>query len=310
MQIPDSLAGYVESYTESLKVHAYSPRTVKSYLASLGVFRSYLRGTGMSDLREFNGANLQDYQRWLKQQRYADWTISTHVQALRRFFEQLEATQVILLNPCLGQRPSRICQRLPRAVLTIGEVKRLLAAPSTATRVGVRDRAILEVFYSSGVRLEEMTQLTLSTMDCQNGFVRVDRGKGGKDRIVPMGRAACEWVRRYAQDVRNRWLCGLQGSTALWLSSRQPHEPLKSQAFEAMVKQCGRIAGIGKNVTPHVLRHTCASHLVASGASIAHVQRLLGHASIRTTQIYVRTTIAEIKATHRQAHPRNEGGAR
>ena len=149
-----------------------------------------------------------------------------------------------------------------------------------------------------------MARLTIHDADYKNGFVRVTKGKGGKDRVVPLGRKACDYVREYLQKVRSEWSKANRDERALWLSSKQPHGPLKSQAIEVMVKQYGREAGIKKNVTPHVWRHTCATHLVTDGANIAYVQRLLGHRSLRTTQIYTRTTIAEIKAMHTKAHPK------
>ena len=148
-----------------------------------------------------------------------------------------------------------------------------------------------------------MARLTIHDVDCRNGFVRVNKGKFAKDRMVPLGRKASDYVREYLQKVRAQWSKTNRDERALWLSSKQPNGPLKSQAIAVMVKQYGRQAGLEKTVTPHVWRHSCATHLVADGANIAYVQRLLGHRSLRTTQIYTRTTIAEIKATHAHAHP-------
>ena len=139
-----------------------------------------------------------------------------------------------------------------------------------------------------------------------NGFLRVTQGKCAKDRVVPLGQSACEALRAYIQKVRQQWAPVPSTQKALWLASSYPHGPLKSQAIEVMVKRYGRVAGLEKRLTPHVWRHTCATHLVASGANIACVQRLLGHSSLRTTQIYVRTSIPEIKAMHNQVHPRNQ----
>jgi site-specific recombinase XerD len=232
--------------------------------------------------------------------------VQVHLQALRRFFEHLETTDVILVNPCAGITLPKLASRLPKVVLTQGEARALLDAPDTQTEIGIRDKAVLEMFYSTGIRLAEMARLTIHDADYKNGFVRVTKGKGGKDRVVPLGRKACDYVREYLQKVRAEWSKTNRDERALWLSSKRPHGPLKSQAIEVMVKQYGREAGIAKPVTPHVWRHTCATHLVTDGANIAYVQRLLGHRSLRTTQIYTRTTIAEIKATHAKAHPRSK----
>ncbi len=305
MQTLDHFEPHLKVFTEAMQVHGYSLATIRHYRASLGVFLGYLQTKGIADVREVTGVTVRGYQLWLQKHQYAGWTILARLQAVRRFFDHLERTQILLLNPCLGQESPKVPYRLPKAVLTVDQARRVLEGPATGTAVGIRNRAILEVFYSSGIRLEEMTRLTLGDVDTTNGFLRVNHGKYAKDRVVPLGRNACEWVRRYVEQVRSRWSPPPDNEPALWLSSRQPREPLKKQAIELMVRHCGRLAGIPGKVTPHVWRHTCATHLVASGADIAYVQRLLGHASLRTTQVYVRTSIPEIKATHAQAHPRN-----
>lgn len=301
--IPQALDEYRAAFLEALKIHRASPATIKGRAGSLSVFFRYLTGQGVADVRDVSRQTIKDYQLGLLAQDYTPMTVATHMQAVRRFFEHLEKTSVILVNPCDGIPVPRQGDRLPKAVLTEKEAKVLLDAPDTQTPAGIRDRAILETFYSTGIRLEEMARLSIHDVDYRNGFVRVTKGKFAKDRMTPLGRKACDYVREYLQKVRAEWSKSNRDERALWLSSMQPHGPLKSQAIEVMVKQYGRAAGIEKRVTPHVWRHTCATHLVADGANIAYVQRLLGHRSLRTTQIYTRTTIAEIKATHAQAHP-------
>lgn len=291
-------------FLEALKIRHCSPATVKSWTGSLNVFFDYLGGRGVSDVREINRPTIEDYQRWLQKRSYAALTVISRMEALRRFFEYLEATDQIFLNPCAGVALPRLARRLPKAVLTEQEAQTVLEAPDTQRSVGIRNRAILETFYSTGIRLEETARLNVDDVDCRNGFVRVNKGKGANDRMVPLGRAAAEAVAEYLEKIRSGWTKGNQEQRALWLSCKAPHGPLKSQAIAVMVKHYGRQVGIKKSVTPHVWRHTCATHLVADGANIAYVQRLLGHRSIRTTQIYTRTTIAEIKATHARAHPR------
>ena len=304
MNATDSLETQRTHFLEALKIHHCSSATIKSRQASLAVFFCWLSGSGIADVREVSRQTVRDYQLWLQGRGYAVPTVQVHLQALRRFFEHLETTDVILVNPCAGITLPKLASRLPKVVLTQGEARALLDAPDTQTKIGIRDKAVLEMFYSTGIRLAEMARLTIHDADYKNGFVRVTKGKGGKDRVVPLGRKACDYVREYLQKVRSEWSKANRDERALWLSSKQPHGALKSQAIEVMVKQYGREAGIKKNVTPHVWRHTCATHLVADGANIAYVQRLLGHRSLRTTQIYTRTTIAEIKAMHTKAHPR------
>ena len=193
-------------------------------------------------------------------------------------------------------------------VLTPDEARRVLATPDVRTPAGLRDRAILETFYSTGLRLAEFARLTVSDVDHGSGFVRVNRGKGGHDRVVPIGAVACRCIRAYLAQARAQWLQAAQSKRdepALWLISRAPHSPLQPQMIEVMVKQYGRASGLAKHLTPHVWRHTCATHLVAHGASLAAVQLQLGHRSLRSTQIYTRVAIPDLVAMHHRAHPRS-----
>jgi integrase/recombinase XerD len=306
------------AFVEAMKVRRFSKATLASYQGSLAMFFDYLRNAGIDDVREVSRQTIADYQLWLSGKPYTDWTRVARLQAVRRFFEHLEKTDVLLVNPCAGMMLPKIEKRLPRNVLTPEEARALLNAPNTQTKIGIRDKAILEMFYSTGIRLEEMARLTVHDVDHRNGFVRVNKGKFAKDRVVPLGRKACDYVREYLDKVRLEWAraavkSGHEQATderALWLSSKNPHAPLKSQMIEVMVKQHARRAGLQKRVTPHVWRHTCATHLVANDANVVYVQRLLGHRSLRTTQIYARVAVPELKATHRQAHPAHDRKAK
>jgi len=298
-----SILGEAHAFLEALKIRGFSPATIKSRHSSLSVFFAWLAGMGIADLREVNRQTVRNYQLWLLSRGHADTTVQVHLQALRRFFEHLEAADIVLVSPCDGIFLPKLVRRLPKVVLNHSQAMALLNTPDTQTKMGIRDKAILEMFYSTGIRLNEMARLTIQDADCAGGFLRVTNGKGGKDRIVPLGSQACQYVRIYMQKVRLDWTKVTRDEHALWLTSRHPHGALKSQAIEAMVTQYGHESGL--NVTPHVWRHTCATHLVADGANIAYVQQLLGHRSLRTTQIYTRTTIGEIKTTHSNSHPRS-----
>lgn len=306
MKTPTILSSDVEQFLETMKVRHYSSATRESYRASILAFCAFLAAQGISDLRAVDQDDLRRYVLWLQAKPYASWTVVLRIQAVRRFYEHLEEAGRVLLNPCSGLPPLKQVPRLPKTVLTINEAWAVLNAPNTATKVGLRDKAILEVFYSTGIRLEEMTHLHLQDVDCREGFLRVNNGKYGKDRIVPLGRTACGAVTAYVQQARSNWVQDHASESALWLASRKPHGPLKKQVIAVLVKHYAQQAGIGKPVTPHVWRHTCATHLVADGANMAYVQRLLGHQSLRTTQVYARTTVTEIKTTHAHTHPRNQ----
>ena len=296
------------AFVESLRVRRYAPATLATRAQSLAVFFSFLAERAVADVREVTREHIRGFAAWLAAKTYTDHTRCAHLAALRAFFTHLERIDAILVNPCADLVLPRLARRLPRGVLTPAEARRVLDAPDVQTRTGLRDKAILEVFYSTGLRLAELARLTVFDLDHRNGFVRVNRGKGGKDRIVPIGAKACGYVREYLAQVRLEWSKANRDERALWLSSKRPHGPLKMQMIEVMVKHHGRAAGV--RVTPHVWRHTCATHLVANGANLAAVQRQLGHKSLRTTQLYTRVAIPDLIAMHAKAHPRSRSARR
>jgi integrase/recombinase XerD len=195
--------------------------------------------------------------------------------------------------------------RLPRNVLSQAEAKRILDAPYTQTKQGIRDKAILELFYSTGIRGEEMAQLTVLDVDCKNGFARVTKGKFAKDRVVPMGTKAAEYVAEYLRQVRGPWSQHQKDERALWLCSIWPHGPMKKQAIAVLVRNYKKLAGVDRPGRTHLWRHTCATHLVQGGANLAYVQRLLGHRNLQTTQIYTRVSGVEVAQTIKRKHPRS-----
>ena len=192
MTFPESLESHRAAFLESLRVRNFSPATLASYGQSLDLFFRFLSGRGIEDVREADRRTIRDYQTWLMQRGYTIWTVHARLIALRRFFEHLEKTDTVLLNPCGSLVLPKLEDRLPRNVLTPAEARRILDQPDTQTRKGIRDKAILEVFYSTGIRLEEMSKLTTHDVDTRNGFLRVNKGKFAKDRVTPMGRKASQ----------------------------------------------------------------------------------------------------------------------
>ncbi|MGI8431968.1 MAG: tyrosine-type recombinase/integrase [Chthoniobacterales bacterium] len=305
MIFTDALEALRSSFLESLRVRGQSPATLRARSQSLSTFFLWLTSAGIEDVRELTREHLRAYQLALTQQGLTTYTLHAKLSGLRRFFEHLESTDAILLNPCLGMILPKLEDRLPRNVLSQAEARRVLDAPDTQTKKGIRDRAILELFYSTGIRGEEMAALSLHDVDCKNGFVRVTKGKCAKDRVVPMGQKASAYVTEYLREVRLPWSAQRKDERALWLCASEPHGALKKPAIALMVDQYKKLAGIERPGRTHLWRHTCATHLVQNGANLAYVQRLLGHRSLETTQIYTRVAPAEAQATHRKAHPRS-----
>lgn len=302
-------------FLEALQLRGYAASSLRTYEGSLKVFFRFLNGRAIRDVREVDREVIRGYALWLGRERFPDsgpYAIQSrhvHLKTIRRFFEYLEQTDAILINPCTGIRLPKLEDRLPRTILSAEEVRRMLDGPDTGSPGGIRDRAILELFYSTGIRLEEMTRLRIHDVDFENGLVRVTKGKFARDRVVPCGDGAARCVREYMENVRATWIAApwdgiCRIDHALWLSSRRPHAPLESQTIQVMVKQYARAVGIERPITPHVWRHTCATDMVGNGADLMQVKQLLGHRSLKTTQIYTRVTVSEVQATHRCAHPR------
>jgi site-specific recombinase XerD len=297
----DSLEEQRLQFAESLRVRRLSPASVENYTRQLVRFFRFLAQQAVTDARAVTRAHLRAYQLHVQAQLGSAWTRTGYLQAVRLFFKFLEKTDAVLLSPCVElviHRP----KALPGATLTGEQAKRVLNAPNTQRKIGLRDRAILEVFYSTGLRLKEMTALSLYDVDYANGFVRVNKGKGGKDRVVPLGWRACRAVRTYLLHARAVWAEHNRDEPALWLQSGRPHRAMKRAAIQYAVRKYAK--ALGAKGSPHVWRRTCATHLLAGGASPIYVQRLLGHQSLETTQVYTKIALAEVKATFRRSHPR------
>lgn len=306
------------AFLESLRVRGQSPATLKARSQSLSTFFLWMAGEGIEDVREVTREHMRAYQLWLINRppgdnrpcgsHFTTHTVHMKLISLRRFFEHLEATDAVLINPCVGLILPKFEDRLPRGVLSQAEARRVLDAPDTQTKKGIRDKAILELFYSTGIRGEEMAALTLHDVDTKAGFVRVTKGKFAKDRVVPMGAKAADYVAEYLRKVRFPWSQHQKDERSLWLASIWPHGPLKKQAIAAMVRDYKLLAGVERPGRTHLWRHTCATHMVQGGANLAYVQRLLGHRSLETTAIYTRVSAAEVADTIRRKHPRSGAG--
>lgn len=221
------------------------------------------------------------------------------VSTLRRFYRFLLREGVVSTDPTSRIEAPRLGRPLPKA-LTEAEVESLLHAPDCATPLGLRDRAMLEVLYASGVRVSELVGLSLSQVNLRQGVLRVS-GKGDKTRLVPIGEAALTWLTRYSSQARPLLLDGT-ASDVLFPTRRRT--AMTRQSFWHLIKRYARIAGILKPLSPHTLRHSFATHLLNHGADLRVVQLLLGHSDLSTTQIYTHVARARLQALHATHHPR------
>jgi integrase/recombinase XerD len=294
----------LEGFRKEMGVRAYAEATAKAYGQSLRTFFGWLGGRGVMDVRRVGLDDLRAYQAHLLE-KYGERRAvqSVRVRAVKRLFEWLEASGKVLVNPAEGIQEPKKARSLPRGVLTVEEVERLLAVPDLMDSVGVRDRAILEVLYSAGLRLGELVRLKMTDLDLQGGLVRVLKGKGNKDRVVPMGESAVRFVRAYLANVRPKW--APEGCEWVWVS--RMGRRVSGAAVAVRVKGSGKAAGL--KVTPHQLRHTFATHLVAKGAPVEVVSKMLGHTRLEMTQRYARVAAVDVKAAHESAHPGERGEA-
>jgi integrase/recombinase XerD len=254
-------------------------------------------------------ATLTEFQRWVYYQptkRGAARGVLNQngiLAAVKSFCRFLKAEGILSGDPAQGIAYAREPRRLPRNVLTPQEAKRIIEAVDTTTVLGYRDRTILEVLYATGIRNQELRQLTVDDVNLEEGLLRVNDGKGGKDRVTPLGQTASRFLETYIKGIRPQLAAG-QNAAALFLSFRG--KPIDAHTVGDLVKRHARLAKVRKHVTPHVWRHTCATHLVKNNANLRHVQDLLGHGSLATTERYLQLTITDLKAAHAKFHPREK----
>jgi len=250
---------------------------------------------GQADLAEFIGS--------LRERGLGPRSQARHLFAARGFYRFALREGLVARDPTENLRPPKAFRALPR-YLTPAQVETLLAAPDVSNPVGLRDRAVLEVMYATGLRASELTGLTTEGLDMELGVVRV-LGKGRKERLVPLGREARRWVKRYAAEAREVFVRARAGggpSPLLFLSRRGGR--LTPMGLWGLVRRHAVAAGIEKVLTPHVLRHSFASHLLERGADLRALQDMLGHADISTTQIYTHVTRERLRQLYDKFHPR------
>jgi len=294
------LSGWLTDYVEHLRVErGLADRTTRSYQAELRRWAAWAREGDVDPLRP-TVDQLRDFLRHLEASGLSPRSRARSLSSLRGFLRYLLARDRIDSDPTELLRVREGRRRLPRA-LSPEEVDRLLEAPDVATAEGVRDRAMLEVAYGCGLRVSELVGLRLGDVDREEGLVRV-RGKGGKHRLVPIGDEAADWVGRYLREVRGG-LGPRPSEVGMFLGRRG--RPLTRQWFGKLLKIHARTAGLpGERVSPHVLRHSFATHLLAGDADLRAVQAMLGHARIVTTEVYTHVDRERLKSVYERHHPR------
>jgi len=281
-----------------------SPYTVRNYTTDLigsknikGFF-SFLAERGIKSLDEVDRIALRDYMAYLMEQGVVKASIARKLSAIRSFYRYLLREEVLTASPAEKTSTPKLDKRLP-SFLTIQEMGRLLESPDIAKPQGKRDRAFIELFYASGLRVSELVQLNMEQIDLDAREIRVI-GKGSKERMVLMGKPAAEALNVYIKHSRPE-LMGRRSSSALFLNRYGGR--LTERMVQIILAKYARAAGISKKVHPHKLRHTFATHMLDGGADLRVVQELLGHADLSSTQIYTHVTKTQAKKVYLAAHP-------
>lgn len=294
---------YVEPFLDYLALErGLRPGTLAAYRTDIRRFASYLADQGISDPSTIDHRVLHEYQSRLRGEGLAATTIRRAQSALRAYFGFLAAEGIVPEDPTDRMDRPAAAKKLPE-FLTQDEAARVVEAVDPDSPAYWRDRAVLELLYATGMRVSELTGLSLGDVDLEEGSCLVF-GKGGKERLVPVGAVALEVVRRYLASARRAFDRG-RARGALFLN---PHgSRLSRMSIWTIVTRAARRAGIDRAISPHTLRHSCATHLLEGGADLAAVQELLGHADISTTQIYTHLDREYLRETHRRYHPRSQG---
>jgi integrase/recombinase XerD len=292
-------------FTEHLKLLNRSPATMDAYATNA---RLFLKTIDIPDVRQITTGVIEQYIAGLYDHRTADnkpyslSTICVKIRSIKRFFEYLESANIIFIDPAGFIAEPQQSRGKIKDTLTAKEVKAILDQPNLGTLMGIRDRAIMEVFYSAGIRTEELCNLTVFDVDLTGHMLRVTRGKGRKDRVVPLGRHAVRFAKEYITRVRPHYTKKNRASRHLFVNYYG--QPITTQVIAIMIRKYKTAAKIRKNVTAHTFRHTFATDLIKNGADIRAVQKMLGHADIRTTQMYIRSLGIDLKKAHTRTHPR------
>ncbi len=274
-----------------------SKNTLESYRADLSQFAAWL-AKHSKQLMTANQADIQQYLA-VKFPQSKPRSIGRLIASMRRFYRYCLRENLIQTDPTLQIESPKLPRSLPKS-LNEQEVEDLLNAPDIGVPIGLRDRAMLELLYASGLRVSELVTVKVNEVSTQDGVVRVT-GKGSKTRLVPMGEEAADWITKYLKEARPEIL-QKRLSDALFVTARA--ECMTRQAFWYLIKRYALQAGIHKHMSPHVLRHAFATHLLNHGADLRVVQMLLGHSDISTTQIYTHVARERLKQLHSVHHPR------
>ncbi len=291
---------YVNSFINYLAVErGLAPNTLESYGRDLRQFQSYLQSSDMDMVKDSDRTIIMGYLQSLQGKGRAVSTISRNLAAIKSFYQYLLREHYVEKDPAATLEAPKLEKKLPK-ILTIKEVEELLRQPNSFLPAGMRDKAMLELLYATGIRVSELISLNISDVNLDMGYIKCF-GTGAKERIVPLGSIAAKAVQEYIQKGRLKLVRSYE-EPALFVNHHGKR--LTRQGFWKIIKKYAQEAHILKDITPHTLRHSFATHLLENGADLRSVQEMLGHADISTTQIYTHVTKNHLKEVYDKTHPR------
>ena len=294
------MANYVEEFIHYLAVErVLAPTTMESYGRDLQQFHLYLKNSNLELIRDSSRNIILNYLNALQAKGRAVSTISRNLAAIKSFYQYLVRQRYLEKDPAANLESPKLEKKLPK-ILTVGEVEELLKQPNNFMPGGIRDKAMLELLYATGIRVSELISLNSADINLDMGYIKC-YGRGSKERVVPLGSIAAKCVQEYINKGRPK-LVRTYDETALFVNHHGNR--LTRQGFWKIIKKYAQEANITKDITPHTLRHSFATHLLENGADLRSVQEMLGHADISTTQIYTHITKNRLKEVYDKAHPR------
>ena len=293
------MADYVASYHNYLENEKHaSANTLSSYVRDVNQFRDWLMGQGVTDLRKVKKELITRYMENLNSRGKSPATITRSAASLKSFYGYMASSGIMKTNPAKGVASAKVERKYPE-VLTSREVELFLEQPKCVDEKGYRDHAMLELLYATGIRVSELIGLNMEDVNLPAGFIRCS--SRGKERIIPLYQAAVKALQDYVKDIRPR-LIASPDETALFVN--MSGERMSRQGFWKIIKYYQERADINKDITPHMLRHSFAVHLLENGADLRSIQEMLGHADISSTQIYTHVIKKQLKDVYNKAHPR------
>uniref|UniRef100_A0A832DHK2 Tyrosine recombinase XerD n=1 Tax=Ignavibacterium album TaxID=591197 RepID=A0A832DHK2_9BACT len=295
------MESFLKEYLAALKIEKnLSENTINSYKSDLISFLNFITQSGIDDLSDIKTTHITSFFKLLKDAGLNETSAARYFSSLKGFFKHLYRSEYIKSNPVERISPPKISRKLPE-VLNVREINLILEQPNVKDTIGLRDKAILELFYACGTRISELINIKVNDLFLSEEVIRVF-GKGSKERLIPIGSSAIKWIIEYLKKSRPLLVKNIKSENYLFLNQRGTK--FSRMGIWKIVRQYVKQAGIEKNVHPHTFRHSFATHLIEGGADLRAVQEMLGHSDISTTQIYTHIDRDYIKLVHKKFHPR------